>query len=185
MKKEKSVQVSVFIATSLDGFICRPDGDVDWLHNVESPGEGEDCGFKKFFDSVDVLVLGRNSFEKVLEFREWPYGNKPVIILSRSLKEVPVELRDRVTIDTSSPEEFVEKLSEQGVGRIYLDGGKVIQSFLRAGMVDDMTITRIPILIGVGRSLFGELDDDVKLRHVGTQTWKNGFVQSEYAIAES
>lgn len=174
---------SVFIATSLDGFIARADGSTDWLENAELPKGGDDCGFKVFFDSVDALVMGRGSFEKVLEFDHWPYQGKQVIVLSKSLTEVPDDLQDSVSIDSSSPEELMAKFKNKGFKRVYLDGGKVIQSFLRAALVDDITITTIPILIGQGRPLFGELPHDVELCHANTQSWNNGFVQSVYEIA--
>lgn len=175
-------QVSVFIATSIDGFIARPDGDITWLHEVEQIGGDDDAGYGAFFNSVDALVMGRGSFDKVVEFDPFPYGDKPVIVLSNSLKTVPEKLRKTVRIESGSPDELVGKFTQAGYKRIYLDGGKVIQSFLRAGLVDDMILTTIPILIGKGLPLFGDLDSDIKLRLLGTKSWNNGFVQSEYQI---
>ena len=180
MKSENPI-VSVYIAISLDGFIARLDGDVSWLDEIEPFEDGDDAGFGEFFGSVDVLVMGRGSFEKVLEF-VWPYGTKPVIVLSKSLTEVPEELRDRVKIDTSTPQELLEKLSQEGFRRIYLDGGKVIQSFLREGLVDDMTLTSIPVLLGEGLPLFGHLDKDIKVRLVESHSWDNSLVQSKYQV---
>ena len=164
--KVTRTRVSVFIAISLDGFIARPDGDVAWLHEVEP---------------IDVLVLGRGSFEKVLEF-EWPYGTKPVIVLSKSQTEVPEALRGQVRIDESAPLELVDKLSREGYKRMYLDGGKVIQSFLRQALIDDMTLTTIPVLIGEGIPLFGNLEEDIRLRLLESRSWDNGFVQSKYQV---
>lgn len=177
-------KVSVYIATSLDGFIARPDGDIEWLHEVEPIGGDDDAGYGAFFDSIDVLVMGRGSFEKVVEFDPWPYGSKPVVVLSKSLTEVPEKLRDSVRIDASPAQELVEKLSGEGYKRIYLDGGKVIQSYLRAGLVDDMTLTTIPVLIGDGRPLFGPLEQDIKLRLIETKSWNNGMVQSKYEVVK-
>ncbi|NCF69801.1 MAG: dihydrofolate reductase [Chloroflexi bacterium] len=179
--KETKINVSVYIATSLDGFIARPDGDVSWLHEVEPIEGGDDAGFGEFFGSVDVLVMGRGTFEKVLEF-DWPYGAMPVIVLSRSLTEVPKKLRDRVRIEAPTPQVLLEKLSQEGFKRLYLDGGKVIQSFLREGLVDDMTLTTIPVLIGEGLPLFGRIDKDIKLRLLECRSWNNGFVQSKYQV---
>jgi len=181
------IEVSVYIATSVDGFIARPDGDVSWLDEVEPLEGGGDAGYGEFFDSIDVLVMGRGSYEKLLEFREvlgiaWPYGTKPVIVLSKSLKEVPEDLRDRVKIERAAPQELVEKLSQAGYQHMYLDGGKVIQSFLRAGLVDEMTLTIIPVLIGEGIPLFGTVDEDIKLRLLESRSWDNGFVQSRYQV---
>lgn len=180
--KSTRVRVSVFMATSLDGYIARSDGDVSWLDEIEPIEGGDDAGFGVFFDSIDVLVMGRGSFEKVLEFDNWPYGTKPVIVLSKSLTEVPIKLRDRVRIDDSTPKELVEKLLQGGYKHIYLDGGKVVQSFLRDGLVDDMTLTTIPVLIGDGLPLFGNIKKDFKLRLMKSQSWDNGLVQSKYQI---
>lgn len=181
----QKTQVSVFIATSLDGYIARPDGDVSWLHSIEVP-EGQDdsgdAGYGAFFSSVDAMVMGRGTFEKVLEFDSWPYESKPVIVLSRTMTDVPDALRDSVRIDAASPQDLLDKLSRDGIKRIYLDGGKVIQSFLAAGLVDDMCLTTLPILIGEGLPLFGSLDHDIKLRLTKTNAWNNGFVQSTYQV---
>lgn len=182
MKPSENVKVSVFIATSLDGYIARPDGDVAWLHEGEPVEEGDDMGYSALFNAVDALVMGRGSFEKVLEFDPWPYGTKPVIVLSRNQLEVPEALRDTVRIDSSSPQELVDKLSQEGYTRIYLDGGKVIQSYLREGLVDNMTITMIPVLIGAGIPLFGGLEKDVKLKLLESKSWQNGMVQLNYEV---
>jgi len=183
MKSTKS-HISVFIATSLDGYIARPDGDVSWLDETEPIGGGDDAGYGIFFDSIDALVMGRGTFEKVLEFDPWPYGTKTVIVLSKSLTEAPEMLRDRVRIDASTPQELVEKLSQEGFKHIYLDGGQVIQSFLREGLVDDMTLTTIPVLIGEGLPLFGKVEKDKKLRLAESRSWDNGIVQSKYQVLD-
>ena len=182
MTTSKRIKVSVFMATSLDGFISRPDGDIAWLHEGEQPPDGDDAGYGAFFNAIDVLVMGRGSFEKVLEFDEFPYESKPIMVLSKTLTEIPEKLRDQVKIDASNPQDFLEKLSDQGYKHVYLDGGKVIQSFLRAGLVDEMTLTTIPVLIGAGRTLFGELEHDIQLRLIETRFWDNGFVQSKYKV---
>ena len=182
MTTSTKIKVSVFMGLSLDGFISRPDGDIAWLHEGEQPPEGDDAGYGAFFDSIDVLVMGRGSFEKVLEFDEFPYKSKPVVVLSKTLTEVPENLRDQVTIDASPPQDFLEKLTEQGYKHVYLDGGKVIHSFLRAGLVHEMTLTTLPVLIGAGRTLFGELENDIQLQLVETRSWDNGFVQSKYKV---
>lgn len=177
-------RISVFIATSVDGFISRLDGDIQWLHDVEQVPEGDDAGYGAFTSTIDVLVMGSGSFEKILEFPEWPYP-MPVIVLSKSLKAVPAHLQEKVRIESASPQELVSKLYAEGYQHVYLDGGKVIQSFIRAGLVDDMIVTQIPILLGAGRPLFGELEKDVNLRHEWTKTWDNGFVQSKYLLVYS
>ena len=177
------MKISVFMALSLDGFIARPDGDVAWLEEGDPLPEGDDAGFSAFFSSIDVLVMGRGSFDKVLEFEGWFYGDKPVVVMSKTLTEVPEHLRKTVTIDSASPQDLVDKLSKQGYEHIYLDGGKLIQSFLREGLVNEMTLTTIPIIIGKGIPLFADLDKDIHLKHLGTKTWDNGFVQTTYALS--
>ena len=126
--------------------------------------------------------MGRGTFEKVTGFSDWPYGEKPVIVLSKSLTEVPENLRKTVRIDASPPQALLDKLAGEGFQHIYLDGGQVIQSFLRAGLVDEITLTTIPILLGEGRPLFGLLDKDVKLRLLESRSWENSFVQSKYQV---
>ena len=174
-------RVSVFIATSLDGFIARQDGDVAWLHEGEPPPEGEDLGFGELMNAIDYLLMGRVTFEKVLEFGQWPY-EKPVMVLSRSLTEVPGHLQSRVSITSDSPEALMKRLDQAGVRHVYLDGGKVIQSFLGHGLVDDLCLTTLPILLGQGRPLFGALTADIHLKHRFTKAWDNGFVQSSYRV---
>lgn len=184
MTSTPKTRVSVFIGTSVDGYIARPDGDIAWMHEVEPLEGGDDAGYGEMLASVDALVMGRGSFEKVLEFEDWSYGEKEVIVLSKTLKSVPEGLRATVKIDTSSPQALMERLSKEGYERIYLDGGKVIQSFLREGLVDDLTLTTLPVLLGEGLPLFGALDKDVKLRLVGSRSWANGFVQATYEVVK-
>jgi dihydrofolate reductase len=171
----------VYIATSLDGFIARADGDIEWLH--QWPDIGDDYGYNAFMRSVDGLIIGRGTFEKVLSFGTWPY-EKPVVVLSRTLDPdaVPPDRADRVRILPLGPTEVVDALRREGWGRAYVDGGSLIQSFLSAGLIEDMTITRIPILIGSGRPLFGPLPHDIVLTHIETAAYPSGFVQSRYAI---
>lgn len=175
------MKCSVYIATSLDGFIARLDGGLDWLPQQAEPGE--DYGYQAFFDSVDVLVMGRNSYEKVLTFGAWPYGEKRVVVLSSRPLEIAPALAGRVEALSLSPREVVTRLEARGAHHAYVDGGQTIQRFLRDGLIDEITLTRIPVLIGQGLPLFGALDADVPLRHVETRSYPNGLVQSKYAIA--
>jgi dihydrofolate reductase len=176
------MNISVYIATSLDGFIARTDGALDWLGDAPAEG-GEDYGYSQFMDTIDMLVMGRNTFETVLGFSPWPYGSKPVVVLSSRPLDIPESLREHVEAMSGSPAEVVRSLSERGVEHVYLDGGKTIQRFLDAGLVWRLIITRIPILIGEGISLFGPLKHDLKLRHIATRVFPGGLVQSEYEIA--
>jgi len=173
------MKISVYIAVSLDGFIARKDGGLDWL----PPGSdgSEDYGYAEFMSTVDIIVMGRNSFEKVLTFGEWPYDKKVIVLTSRDLTRPP-ELADKVEALHLSPRELVHEMDIRGATGIYLDGGITIQHFLREGLVDEMTITTIPILIGDGLLLFGSLEKDVKLELIKSQSFKNGFVQNKYKV---
>jgi dihydrofolate reductase len=169
--------VSVFVGTSVDGFIARPNGELDWLPE----GGGEPHGYNEFFASVDALVIGRKTFETVLGFDTWPYGDKRVVVLSSS----PVDLskaRGVVEQMAGNPADIVAKLAASGAHHLYVDGGITIQRFLRAGLVQRLVITRVPVLIGEGVPLFGSLPKDVRLTHVATRDFPSGLVQSEYRI---
>jgi dihydrofolate reductase len=169
---------SVFIATSADGFIARPDGAIDWL-----PHENvEDHGFSEFFASVDALVMGRGTFETVLGFGKWPYEKKRVVVLSSRPLDLSIAGDAPVQQMSGEPARIAAQLAEQGVKHIYVDGGGTIQRFLRAGLIQRLIITQIPVLIGKGIPLFGELAEDVRLRHVATRTFPSGLVQTEYAV---
>ncbi|TQV80039.1 dihydrofolate reductase [Exilibacterium tricleocarpae] len=176
---------SVYIATSLDGFIARENDDLDWLDaaNATVP-EGEDCGYQDFMSSVDALVMGRSSYEKVLSFGAWPY-DKPVTVLSRNSLDIPAAISHRVFHSNETPAALHQRLSQQGVRRLYVDGGITIQRFLSAGLIDDITITVIPVILGSGKPLFGPLEKDIALRHVATKTYDCGFVQSTYTVIKT
>jgi dihydrofolate reductase len=175
-------RTSAFIAASVDGFIARSDDGLDWLTGgVDS---GEDYGYAEHMAGTDVLLLGRRTFEKVLGFRSWPYAGRRVIVLSTSLPRacVPEALRDGVFVHAGPLADLLHGLGSAGCKSLYVDGGRVIQSFLAAGLLDEITITRIPILIGSGIPLFAELGHDVRLEHARTRVFDNGFVQTRYVI---
>ena len=168
---------SVFVGTSVDGFLARPNGDLDFLDAGSEPH-----GYAEFFATVDALVIGRNTFETVLAFPEWPYGKKPVVVLSSrplDFSKVPEAAIEQMS---GSPAEITSKLAARGYKHIYVDGGITVQEFLRAGQIQRLTITRVPVLIGEGIPLFGSLLRDIKLRHVATTQYPSGLVKSEYAI---
>ena len=176
-------KASVFIATSLDGFIARPDGSIDWLSDANAVvPSGEDCGYKEFMASVNVLVMGRNTFEQVLTFGAWPYENKRVVVLSSKPLTVPVELTNTVSASSEAPDVLIERLSAEGAQRLYVDGGVTIQRFMTAGLIDDITITLIPVILGQGRPLFGPIENDIPLVHVATKTFEFGFIQIKYRV---
>ena len=178
-------ECNVFIATSLDGFISRPDGSIDWLDEANAlVPAGEDCGYGQFMAGIDVLVMGRNTFEQVLTFGEWPYGATPVIVLSRSLTSLPAHLPGTVSLSAEEPAQLVQRLSAAGLEHLYIDGGLTIQSFLAAGLIDEITITLIPILLGSGKPLFGPLSGDVHLELVSSRAYDFGFVQNRYRVVK-
>jgi dihydrofolate reductase len=178
-----TIKASVFIATSLDGFIARANGDLDWLTGAESSATEQDFGYQEFMDTVDTIVLGRNTFELVLTFDTWPYGGKKVVVLSSKPSAVPPHLVESVEWLSLPPQRLVERLAAQGAIHLYVDGGKTIRGFLNAGLIDELTITRVRVLIGTGVPLFGPLNHDVRLTHTVTRQFENGFVQSKYRVA--
>jgi dihydrofolate reductase len=175
------MRASVYIATSVDGFIAREDGSIDWLP-VGDSNSAEDYGYQDFINSVDALVMGRNTYELIRSFDPWPYGDKPVIVLTTRPLEIPEDLSHTVTIMSGSPVEIVQGLAERGYKHLYIDGGKTIQDFIREGMIQTLIITRIPLLIGSGLPLFGAVPNDIKLLHRETIQFENGLVQSRYEI---
>jgi len=167
----------VFVGISLDGFIARSNGAFDFL----SGAEGEPHGYDEFFATVDAIVMGRNTYETVLPFPKWPYGEKPVFVLStRPLPPAP----DGAVVEhmEAAPAEVLSRLAARGLDHIYVDGGITIQRFLRAGLIHRLTITRVPVLIGTGIPLFGPVDADIHVGHIATRHLAGGAVQSEYAI---
>ena len=172
------MKASVFVGTSLDGFIARPDGAFDFLPT----DGGEPHGYDEFMATVDALVMGRKTYETVLPFETWPYGEKPVVVLS-SHPLVPAPPGASVERMSGAPADIVAQLATRGVGHIYVDGGLTIQRFLAAGLIQRLIITRVPVLIGVGISLFGAVPHDIQLTHVATRQFAGGLVQSEYRVA--
>lgn len=174
------MRASVFVGTSVDGFLARPDGTFDFL----DPPEGvtmEPHGFEEFMASVDALVMGRNTYDVVLAFETWPYGDKPVFVLSS--RELPPAPKGAVVErESGTPNEIASRLAARGFEHLYVDGGYTIQSFLRARLIDRLIVSRVPVLIGTGIPLFGALERDLRLRHVATRTFSSGLVQSEYVV---
>lgn len=172
----RTPRCSVFIAVSLDGYIARPDGAIDWLSIVQQ--EGEDYGYQAFADSCDALVIGRNTYETVLGFDAWPYEGKRVVVLTHR----QYSSRRDETFFAGSPDEVVQLLGREGVRRIYVDGGAVIQQFLAARRIDDLTISVVPILLGSGIPLFGGGAPEQRLRLSESRSWPTGLVQVRYSV---
>jgi len=173
------MKASVFIATSIDGFIARSDGALDWLPE----GGGEPHGYLEFMATVDALVIGRKTFETVLAYPDWPYGTKPVIVLSSNPASLEAPPGTVCSIMAATPAEVVERLAAQGMSHLYIDGGVTIQRFLAAGLIQRLIITRVPVVLGAGIPLFGPVAYDLHLTHVATRAYPSGLVQSEYRVA--
>ncbi|KAI3593594.1 Dihydrofolate reductase-like protein [Cupriavidus sp. U2] len=171
----------VFIATSLDGYIARPDGDIGWLLERDDPAE--DHGYADFIADKDMIVMGRGSYEKVLTMGDWFY-DRPVLVLSRQLarQPVPAHLQGKVRFSDTTPAQAFAELAAQGVRRVYVDGGQLIQSCLRDGLIADMVVTTVPVLIGAGRPLFGALPRDIGLALESSRHFPSGLVQSTWRV---
>ena len=176
-------ECAVFVGVSLDGYIARPNGDLDWLMG-EGGGDSAEYGYNEFIADIDAIVMGRNTFEKVLTLDKWYYGNKRLVVLSHRPVDLTVARARGGVVEqmASSPEKTVAKLAASGASRLYIDGGITIQQFLRAGLIHRLIISRLPMLIGQGIPLFGSLSRDVLLRHIKTKTYPGGMVQSEYHV---
>jgi dihydrofolate reductase len=172
------MKLSVFCGVSVDGFLARPNDALDFLRT----GEKEPHGFEEFYGSVDVVVIGRKTFEVVLTFGKWSYGKKPVVVLSSHPLDFSSVKGGVVEQMSGEPADVVVQLKERGFKHAYIDGGITIQRFLAAGLIDRLVITRVPVLIGEGIPLFGPLPRDISLRHVATRCYRGGLVQSEYEI---
>ena len=169
----------VFLARSLDGFIADKDGGIAWLEMVPNP-ENLDMGYVNFMEKMDAIIMGRTTFEKVLSFGiDWPY-TLPVFVVSHHLKEVPKGLKNQVEIISGSPQELLNIVHKKGYHSLYIDGGKTVQAFLQEDLIDEMTLTSIPILLGGGIPLFTDLSEEVKLEHISTEVFLNQLVQSNY-----
>lgn len=176
MKKKKNI---VFIAQSLDGFIAGKNGELDWLHSIPNP-ENNDMGYNDLMEEIDAIIMGRTSFEVVCGFGgEWPY-KKHLFVLSNSLKEIPMNLNDKVSLTKGSPKEILREVHDKGYHNLYIDGGRTVQEFLKEDLIDELRITTIPILLGGGFSLFGDLLQPMNLEHISTQVYLDQIVQSCY-----
>ena len=169
----------VFIARSLDGYIAGKNGELDWLHSIPNP-ENNDMGYNDLMEEIDAIVMGRTTFETVCGFGgEWPYS-KHVFVLSNSLKEVPEKLNKKVSLTNGSPQEILNKIYEKGFFKLYIDGGRTVQNFLKEDLIDELRITTIPILLGGGFSLFGDLPEPMELEHIESKVFLNQVVQNCY-----
>ena len=170
--------VSVFVGVSVDGFLARKNGALDFL----PPNGGEPHGYDEFMKSIDAIVIGRNTFEVVLGFGGWAYGKKRVVVLSSRPLDFSAVRGGNVEQMSGEPKEIVARLAATDAKHLYVDGGITVQRFLRAGLVDRLTVTRVPVLIGEGIPLFDSLPGDIHLSHIATTSYKSGLVKSEYSV---
>ncbi|MCP4504215.1 MAG: dihydrofolate reductase [Deltaproteobacteria bacterium] len=172
----------VYIATSLDGFVAWADHTLDWLNDFDT--QGEDMGYDAFVETIDVTVMGRGSFQTVHGFgTDWPC-KKPVVVMSRTLneKDVPEAIKEHVRVSALSPADVMAELAQNGKKRAYIDGGRLVQSFVRAGLVEDFIVTTVPVFLGDGLRLFGPVDSDIHLELVDVKSFKCGMVQAHHKV---
>lgn len=183
------MKCSVYIATSVDGYIATPDGGVDWLHtsgNLEADMGSEDMGFQYFMDSVDCMIMGRKCMEMIssmnLTPEQWPYGDVRIVVLSNTVKEPPENLREKVEMYSGDIQELILKLESSGFKHAYIDGGSTITSFVNLKLINEMTITKVPVLLGEGIPLFGKINKSVKLENAEASAFPNDFIQVKYSV---
>ena len=170
---------SVYIGTSLDGYIADQKGGLDWLESVPNP-DGSDMGYYAFLERMDALLMGRTTYETVLNFGiEWPY-TKPVYVLSNTLEKVPEQLVGKVWLVKGELADVLRGIHDRGHTRLYIDGGRTIQSFLREDLIDELILTTIPVLLGGGFPLFGELARPLMWELVESKVYLNQIVQRHY-----
>jgi dihydrofolate reductase len=169
----------VFIARSLDGLIAGKNGELDWLHSIPNP-DNIDMGFTDLMNEVDAIVMGRTTYETVIGFGvDWPYS-KHVFVLSNSIKEIQNNLKDRVTLLSGELNSILTTINNKGYNTLYIDGGTTIQNFLKEDLIDELRITTIPILLGGGFPLFGELDQPLEFDHLESKVFLDQIVQDTY-----
>ncbi|MGL6315183.1 dihydrofolate reductase family protein [Vibrio sp. WXL103] len=185
------MKCSVFIATSVDGFIARKDGSVDWLHsagnpNAENDGLAEQT-FGDYIASIDCMIMGRNCMQVISDMdltpEQWPYGETRIIVLSTTLSQPPENMQDKVELYSGELNALLTLLESEGYQHAYVDGGATIQSFLNLKRIDEMTITYAPIILGEGIRLFGPTNHDIKLTEAKSTTFANDFIQVNYKVS--
>ena len=183
------MKCSVFIATSADGYIAKHDGDIDWLHtsgNLEADMGNEDMGFKAFIESVDCMIMGRKCMEKIASFNlsaeQWPYGNIRIIVLSNTLSEAPKTIPAEIEFHSGDIKGLITNLESDGLKHAYIDGGTTITSFLELKLINEMTITQAPLLLGDGIPLYGKLKQSIILKNTKSKSFANDFVQIKYTV---
>jgi len=190
VQKIRDMKCSVYIATSADGYIATPDGGVDWLHtagNLNTDMGDEDMGFHDFMDSVDCMVMGRKCMEMIsnmnLTPEKWLYGDMPIFVLSNTVKEPPENLRGKVEMYSDGISELISRLEKDGYTHAYIDGGTTITSFLNHGLINEMIITKAPLLLGEDLPLFGKINKTLKLENTDVKPFPNDWFQFKCSVS--
>ena len=173
----------VYIAQSLDGYIAGPDGEIDWLEDIDNPNKS-DLGFLAFMNTIDALVMGRNTFEKVASFDFWPY-KKPVYVVSKKLSTISDRLAGKAFLIKGKPKEIISTLNAKALCNLYIDGGLLIQSFLKENLIDEIIVSTLPVILGGGIPLFGTLSNKIKLKLESSEVLINQLVQTHYKIIKA
>jgi len=184
------MKCSVFIATSVDGFIAKEDGSVDWLQTAGNPtidmGDEADMGMNEYMSTIDCMIMGRKCMDTIssmnLTPQQWPYGSAKIIVLSTTVKEAPANMKGKVKMYSGDLQALVFELENDGFKHAYIDGGTTIQQFINLKLINEITITIAPILLGEGKSLFGKTFKDIKLEEAKAIAFSNDFIQVKYKV---
>jgi len=170
---------TVFIAQSLDGYIADKNGGLEWLETIPNP-ERKDMGYLPFMERIDAIVMGRSTYEVVRNFGiPWPY-TKPVFVLSHTIGSLPAELKGKVELLKGEVTEVLQSIRSKGYARLYIDGGVTIHNFLKEDLIDELIISRIPILLGGGIPLFKDFPNELVFKHIKSELFLNEIVQDHY-----
>ena len=184
------MKCSVFIATSVDGFIAKEDGSVDWLHTAGNSevdmGNEADMGMNEYMSSIDCMIMGRKCMDIIssmnLTPEQWPYGGTKIIVLSNTVKEAPANMKGKVEMYSGDLQTLITRLENEGFKHAYIDGGTTIQQFINLKLINEITITRTPVLLGEGKPLFGKTFKDIKLEKAKAIAFPNDFIQVKYMV---
>ena len=185
------MKCSVFIATSADGYIATSEGAVDWLHTSGNQdadmSANPDMGFHHFIASVDCMIMGRKCMQTLADFNlapeQWPYGDIKIYVLSHSVSVAPENMRNKVEMYSGDILALINKLASDGYQHAYIDGGKTITAFINQQLINEMIITKAPIILGEGIPLFGKIEKPIKLLEANATAFPNDFIQIKYSVS--
>ena len=184
------MQCSAFIASSADGYIATEEGGVEWLELAGNTQvdmvDQEDMGFAAFMATIDCMIIGRKCMEKLSNFdlspEQWPYGDRRIIVLSKTLAELPDNMKRRAELYGGEIHPLIERLTHDGLTHAYVDGGTTITSFINLQLMTQLIVTQVPVLLGKGLPLFGELNNTTQLRQAQAHVYPNDFIQTRYTV---